>query len=146
MAIFNGSVGQNTGRYAFYIEASEVQTDVTNNRSLVRASVKLQYKSWGWQTTNSYGGNLSIAGSSAGFSYVSNVPAASKTTITLSTREVWVSHNTDGSGSAYISATFSSSGTYAPGYCSASGTLTLTTLPRASSISTSNFTVGDNVT
>ena len=146
MATFYGSVSQNTSKYEFYIEASEIQTDVANNRSLVRASVKLQYKSWGWQTGNSYSGSLSIAGSSAGYSYTSNKPYGTDETVTLSTREVWVSHNADGSGSAYISASFSPSGTYSPGYCSASGTLTLTTLPRASSISTPNFTVGDNVT
>ena len=146
MATFYGSVSQNTSKYAFYIEASEIQTDVANNRSLVRASVKLQYKSWGWQTGNSYSGSLSVAGDSGGFSYVSSQPYGSDATVTLSTREVWVSHNADGSGSAYISASFSPSGTYSPGYCSASGTLTLTTLPRASSISTPNFTVGDNVT
>ena len=146
MATFYGSVSQNTSKYEFYIEASEIQTDVANNRSLVRASVKLQYKSWGWQTGNSYSGSLSVAGDSGGFSYVSSQPYGSDATVTLSTREVWVSHNADGSGSAYISASFSPSGTYSPGYCSASGTLTLTTLPRASSISTPNFTVGDNVT
>lgn len=138
MARINGTVSQNTSRFRFYLDAVETSYSIENNTSNVRVSVMLDYVSWGWTTGNAYTISCNVNGQSKSATYVSNVSYGSTVTKTIATFDFTnIAHNADGSKSVSVSCAFYASGTYSPGTCSANGTLTLTTIPRASSISAS---------
>lgn len=144
MARINGSVSNYVGNYAYYLDVYEIQTDVTNNRSIVRVDVWLTSGTRSWDSISAVGGTVTINGGQQNFSKVVSIGAGGK--VVLATCDAWVYHNATGGGSIGISSTFSPTSSYSPGYCQASGTYTLSTIPRASTPSMGAFKAGDNVT
>ncbi|WP_105204536.1 DUF859 family phage minor structural protein [Neobittarella massiliensis] len=144
MARINGSVSNYAGNYAYYLDVYEIQTDVTNNRSIVRVDVWLTSGTRSWDSISAVGGTVTINGGQHNFSKVVSIGAGGK--VVLATCDAWVYHDAAGGGSIGISSTFSPTSSYSPGYCQASGTYTLSTIPRASTPSMGAFKAGDNVT
>ena len=113
------------------------QTDISGNRSRLRLRLYLvaPYRV-NFSTTKSG----TLQGSS--FSYTGGASGTGEWL--LNTRYVWVSHNADGSKTQNLSANFSIDITFSGswlGTLSVSGNAVLNNIPRASSVSLSNFNV-----
>lgn len=128
----NGSVSLNTSRYDFFAYLSESAVSVDNNTSSVTVAVKLTHTRWGWISSNSFTVSATVNGVTKTAKYSPNFAEGSTGTATLATFTFTnILHNSDGSKTVNISASFAATGAYSPGSCSASGTFTLTTIPRA---------------
>ena len=123
-------------QWTFAIDWSESDTSISGNTSKVTAKVYIGRAS----TTSYIGGNYSLTininGSSDTLS--GNIPyptyISGRRWLYLKERTVTVTHNTDGSKACSISASLSS-GDFTPSWCSASGTATLSTIPRYANVS-----------
>lgn len=138
-------------KYSLTLECSESSYSVANNNSVV------SYKLTMATAANSFTGysdyrttiSISINGSSV-YSYNAsrdfNASAASSYSEVLKSGTVTVAHNSDGTKTCACAASVTvASGTYSPGSASISQNLTLTTIPRASSISASGQYIGSPV-
>lgn len=144
MANYSGSVTNNTSHFGVYLEVYESNVNTPNNTSVVTARLHITRSNWGWQTSNSYGGKIVIDGTSYSFNYSPNWAYASSGDVVVGSASKTVTHNDDGSKSCPVSASWSTSGSYSCGTASASGTLNLTKIARASGISCSSVNIGDN--
>ena len=131
----NGSTNNNN--WTFKLEAYEMPNSISieNNASVVRVDMYI-----GRATTRSYlGGNYSayinVDGQNQSFS--GNIPYPTYINggdwYYLATKDFTITHTSDGSKTAHITSEMTSSD-FTPSYCSANGDLTLTTIPRASTI------------
>lgn len=147
MAKYEGSVTNNKSCYSCYIEATESNINNETNTSLVTVKFHIVRANWGWETSVKYSGSIVIDGTTYSFSYTPNWPYASSGDVTIATKSKTVTHNTDGSKSCAVSATWDTSGTYSCGTAKASGTLKLTDIPRyVELIEAPNFNLGDSET
>lgn len=148
MAVHWGSVTSNTSQYGAYINVYEVANtmNIANNTTNVRVDFHITRSNWGWQTGNSYSGNVVIDGTTYSFSYSPNWAYASSGDVIIATFTKTVPHNDDGSKWCNASATWWTSGTYSCGTASASGGVTLSTIPRASGIACNSPNIGDAMT
>ena len=152
----NGSVTQKSNYFSFYLTWSATQ-NVAGNYSDV--TVKTY-----WETNNTYqtfdtvgsrNASITINGTTASISKVFSVYWSSRPYL-IQTATQRVYHNNDGTKSITISARANghaaswgpSSSTASSADCTASGTITLNTIPRASSLSLSatSVNVGNSIT
>lgn len=146
MAQFIGSTNKST---KLMLDVTEGSYNINNNTSPVTVKAYLGYSS---SNTYMYGANINITvsctscsdrsisfyNSGTTYIYTNSWTYLGETTFT-------VPHNNDGSKSIAISASMSNS--VEPSSGSASGSMTLTTIPRASEISSmSNVYIGENTT
>ena len=97
--VFTGSRGgTGTGPY-LKLYWNRIDEDVSNNRSKLRLSLHL-ISEYSISFSASKSGNLE----GAGFTYSSGFYAPDDKVI--KTRDIWVNHDTDGSKSIYLNATF----------------------------------------
>lgn len=144
MAIINGSVTNYAGNFAYFLDVYEIQTNVANNQSLVRVDVWLTSNTRSWESLSGVDGTVTISGVQHGFDKIVSIGAGGR--VVLTTCDQWVTHDAAGAGSISISSTFNPTSSYSPGRCSASGSFALSTIPRASSLTSSaNFVAGDNL-
>ena len=148
MARINGSVGSNSDAYEFYIIWEESEVNIANNTSKVTATSYIYCKAHTAYNYNTYNHTITIDGqvfttSVAGISLspgvVKQLASASKV----------ITHNADGSKSINISASspnLPAGGGYGPSSGSASGTATLTTIPRTSSVTCADGNIGSSTT
>ena len=131
----NGST--NANNWTFKLEAYEMPNSINieNNTSVVRVDMYI-----GRANSRSYlGGNYSafinVDGQNQQFdgniSYPTYINAGDW--LYLATKDYTITHTDDGSKVVHIYSEMTS-GDFSPSYCSASGDLTLTTIPRASTI------------
>lgn len=146
MATFWGGVTNNTSHFGAYLEAYESDLNIADNSHLVTVKLHITRSAWGWQTSNNYGGSLEIDGTPFSFSYSPNWLYASSGDVVVGVASKRVKHNDDGKKDCYVSAAWWTSGTYSCGTASASGTLTLSQIARASGIACSSPFVGDTAT
>lgn len=150
MAEIVGSVSKNSSYYKYYIDVSETNIDTANNTSVVTATLKIY--------TN-YSGTLAVRYASAthtitidGTNYTittGEYTLGSYKTVTLGSASKTVTHNTDGSKIVSVSANSSDlaqGNGWGPYSGSASGTMTLTTIPRASSVTCADGNIGSSTT
>ena len=140
---------QNDGRYTLTLDVNEIGTNVANNTSTLSWVLTLSsngsYNFYQHTVTR----NVYIDGSHV--SYLANQTGMGKGgSITLSSGNAVVSHDSDGSKTVSVSASISTSGGayYLPSPLSVSGSMTLTKIPRASTATVSNSTptFGEQVT
>lgn len=139
---FTGSRGGgSTGPY-LSLAWSRVETDIANNRSKIRLTLKLHASHY-----------INFSASKSGklhgqsFTYTGGMKGTGSKT--LRTRDVWVNHNADGSKSQSFSASFNIAITYGGSRVnslSVSGTASIDTIPRTSSFSISGNTLGSPIT
>jgi hypothetical protein len=115
---------------------------VANNTSNVTVAVSVKWSYGSWNATGECYGSITIDGTKYSFSGIKfNTSASTSGSQVIMTKTVNVGHNSDGTKTLSCSASFytglSSSGTQ-----TASGSKTLTTIPRKSSLSASNGTLG----
>lgn len=154
----NGSVTQKSNYFSFYLTWSATQS-VSGNYSDV--TVKTYWKTnntyQGFDTVGSRNASITINGTTQSITKAFNVCASGSTSwatnpylIQTTTQRVY--HNNDGTKSITISARANgyadiygpSSSTASSADCTASGTITLNTIPRASTItSVGNVTLGN---
>lgn len=125
-----------------YISWSSKSNGSAANTSTVTATVYLK-KNNSYTTTGTFSGTLSIAGTSYS---ISKYGSWKNSYVAVGTKTKTVAHNSDGSKSIKISTSIKNSGTSQAGTYSASKTVTLDTIPRASSISSSaDWTAGNDL-
>lgn len=132
------------GHHKFTLTVTETATSVANNTSTVSIVFKLSPINTGWNwadyDNNPPNGTVKVNGTSYSWS-LSDYNGSS--TVTLVNKTQTVTHSSDGSKSISLSFSCSSlSDNYLPGSASASGTLALTKIARASSFSVSKGTLG----
>lgn len=137
--------------YSLVLTVTEASTSIVNNTSTVNWSLVMKattaYCQWdpGAGIVTAY-----INGQRVYNSRPAMVFSGYNSQIKIGSGSVTVSHNNDGTKSCGCSASYSptSSASYLPGSMSLSGTLTLSTIPRATtpSLSASNVTMGTAVT
>lgn len=122
------------------LSVSESDVSVANNTSYVTAKL-YAHSDYGSYNANNRDGYIKIDGTT--YSFSNNFSA--NTTTLLATKSKTVTHNSDGSKTCSVSASYSSG--VSSGTVTASTTKTLTTIPRASSFScASSATVGSTLT
>ena len=140
-------------RWTFKLEVTENSIDVVNNMSNITVSVYIGRE---LSSGNSYmtgadiSGSINVTGCEAqNFSYATGL---GKTVyinagkwLFLDKKTFNVSHNEDGTKTITVSASFSQSGV-SPSSGSASGTVKLTTIARASNVSINGGTIGKTAT
>jgi hypothetical protein len=131
MAKINGSVSQKSDAYSFYIEWSESKASdyISTNITTVSATAYIscsKHNAW----ASGLAQKLVINGKE--FTATKTVELSSGVTVALVSGSVPVEHNTDGTKSITISADcdLPDGNGYGPAWGSASGTATLTTIPR----------------
>ena len=131
-----------SGNYTIYLVVNNVDQDITNNRS------KVQYKAYitGASGTSSWGtGNYTVSINGAQTSgSVQYDFSSSKTWYCVGSASAYVTsgyitHNSDGTKSINVS--FSFSGASLVGSASINETFTLNTIPRASDVTVSNYSI-----
>lgn len=131
----NGSVGQNSGRYEFYVVCSST-IDVVSNTSTIVAALKLKTKRYKYSGNTTY--SLLIDGIGVNVTNpVKMTHGDNKTNVesTICTLTRTVPHNDDGSKTVHISASLNApSGGYGPGYCSIDGYQELETIARKTTL------------
>ena len=143
MATINGST--NNSQWTFKLEVTEGNDDITTNTSPVTVTMYLGRASSQSYVGGNWTGNITIDGSSYDLS--GNIPYPTYINggewYEVASYSKTVKHNNDGSKNVSVSASMSSS-YFTPSYSSASGTVSLTTIPRASGVACSSPYIGDN--
>lgn len=139
---FSGSIKD--GHYILRVDWSQVQ-DVSNNKSTVTCKMYL-VNDWRLAVSGHYGNTCTIDGTSAEFWS----PAVDGTgTYYMDTVSKTVTHDSDGSKSLTITAVYAIGATISGTYYSkitATATITLDSIPRASSVTMSTGTLGEGCT
>lgn len=132
------------GHHTFYLKVEETSTNTSNNTSTVTINFwMIDDSNWyfdGWGSALTY--TVTVNGTK----YTGKLPDHStKTTNIITNRTQTIEHDSDGTKtiSFSFSTTDSTSKNYTPGTASASGTLTLTAIPRTSSISVNSYTISN---
>lgn len=133
------------GHHTFYLKVTETGTSTANNTSTVDISFSISASGWYWAQ---WGSAITYSFSVGGNSYSGSIPEIPNNQAYTIRRVTGLSipHNDDGTKS--ISLSFSvkdgANQDYTCGNASGSGTMTLTNIPRASSISsiTSSVNIG----
>lgn len=154
MATYNS----NTAReYQLIVEITEAGSpDIPNNRSKLNWTVKLkqgQYRHAALCTYNLTINGVAVWKSASGGTTVNSAAYAQNTTFTLASGTTdWITHGSDGKKTVAISASYKTNNQtsgviWICPLLSLSGSFAITTIPRASSISSfPNFTIGNSFT
>lgn len=150
MARINGSIGNTSHAedYEFYIIWSESEVNIANNTSKLTATSYIYCKNHSAYNYNVYDHFITIDGTK----YTTEVDGISLSpgkTVKLATGSKVITHSADGSKKITISASspnLPAGAGYGPSSGSASGTATLTTIPRASSVTCADGNIGSSTT
>ena len=137
------------GHHKFTLTISETSTSTASNTSTLSYTFTLSPIQTGWDWA-SWGSKISYSFSINGTKYDGTIPNYDgKSTVTLKSGTQTVAHDADGTKtiSYSFSVTDGAGKSYTPGKASASGTMALTTIPRAATLLTApNFSDGQNPT
>lgn len=146
MASCSGT-GSNNSSYQLVLNVNEISTDVSSNTSVVHWELTLNstgsysFAQWGSTCT------VTINGSTV-LNQWSQKSINSYSSITIGSGDITITHDSDGSKSINFSANYTEGSTayFTAGYISCSGSMGLSTIPRASSVSGGNGNIGENTT
>lgn len=132
-------IGTSGGNLYVRLYARYSEQDITNNRTYVYYQARSYYENSTYIQDNQ--GTIAVSGTGASYQSAGCTRPTTGESVSVTTSG-WVSHNSDGTGSASGSATINFpnwgwSGT-------ASGSFTLPTIPRASEVACSSPYIGDN--
>lgn len=144
------SANGSKGHHKFTLEVTQGAQDIAGNKTTVSYALKLSpiQTSWAWAL---WGSQLTYSITINGTTYSGNLPDYDGyATVTIKSGAQSVAHNADGTKSiSYsFSITDTTGQTYTSGNASASGTLALTTIPRATTpvLSATSLTMGNPIT
>lgn len=142
----NGSTSSSAWTYK--LETSESNVNVSNNTSVVTVTAYLGRASSRSYIGGTWSGSITVNGSSQSMSGTIPYPTYidGGAWYTLATKTFTVTHNDDGSKTVGISSSWSPEAGVSPSSASASGSMTLTTIARKSTVSCTNGNIGSNVT
>ena len=119
--------------------------NTTNNTSNVTVKVTAKWTNGSWNATGKCTGSITIDGTKYSFSGITfNTGQSTSGSKVIMTKTVNVSHNSNGTKTLACSASFVTG--VSSGTVSCSGSKTLTTIPRKSSLSVANGTLGTKQT
>ncbi len=137
------------GHHKFTLVVTETGTSTANNTSALTYEFKISPIQTGWDWA-SWGSKIAYSFTINGTKYEGTIPDYNgSSTVTLKSGTQTVIHEADGTKEISISfsVTDGAGKSYTPGKASASGTMALTTIPRAATLLTaSNFSDGQNPT
>lgn len=157
--LIQGTVSNTTRTYRSWIWWQETGQNITNNTSTVYVELLIDTEQTGntWATSNAASASITIQGNTSsissfysstadGWTYSAAASPTGRAAERIHSHTVTVAHNADGTMSASLSAAANiNSGGFGPGVVSVSGSASLDTIPRRSTIQTfANFTVGSN--
>lgn len=122
--------------------------DIVNNKSTITCTHKLVCASGYGLYISSRSNSCIVGGVSKSFTSAA-ISTAGNRTITLGTTTHTINHNADGTASVSLSTTFYPKATIngkTVTSVTASGTITLNTIPRTSSVTCNSFNIGDSTT
>ena len=146
MARINGSVGQKSDAYEFYIIWEESDVNIANNTSKITAKSYIYCKKHTAYNYDTYNHTITIDGQTF-TTAVDGISLSAGVTKELAVASKVVTHNDDGSKSITISASspkLPAGNGYGPASGSASGTATLTTIPRTSGVTCADGNIGSS--
>lgn len=150
MAEFVGSVSNRASYYKYYIDVSESNVDVANNTSVVTATLKIYTNYSGTLASRSASATHTITIDSTEYTITTgDYKLGGYNTVTLGSASKTVTHNADGSKNVSVSANspdLAQGNGWGPYSGSASGTMALTTIPRASSVTCADGNIGSSTT
>lgn len=139
------SANGSKGRHRFTLEVTQGSQNVTNNTTTVNFTFKLAPIDTGWNWTFNYETPVSYTITINGTNYTGSIMSYDgSSTVTVKSGSQTITHNSDGTKSLSFSfsvTSLSDKYSYLPGSASASGSMTLTTIPRASTLTVSNGTL-----
>jgi hypothetical protein len=147
----NGSTGKNSSYWKYYLVCTEQDVDISSNISKLKVEVYLGATSYSRAVRGNVSATHTINVNGTNYTFTTTSYTIEKNT-NVKLGEITsnaIEHNTDGSKSVSVSASspdLAQASGYGPYTGSASGTVTLSTIPRASSFSTSGNTIGSAVT
>ena len=136
------------GHHKFILEVNQTSQNIANNTSTVSFTFKIApiQTTWNWEQWGAY---IKYSITINGLVYSGSIDAYDGySTVTLKSGNQTFSHNADGTKSiAYSFTVTDTSGVnYTSGNASASGSLALTTIPRASTVSGGSGNIGSKTT
>ena len=152
MALQTKAFQSNTTSNQFYLKLTltENSTNQTNNTSSVSYTLKLYSGGWDFSQYK-IGHSISLAGktvSSVERANANQYSISTNSSITIASGTTTISHNSDGSKNMSVSFSIDmAKDSWTPGAISVSGkSMTLTSIPRASTVSCSTANIGSNAT
>lgn len=142
------SANGSNGHHKITLNVTQGSQNTANNTTTINYSVVLSPldDGWDWRYNNSDPFTCSYTINGTTRTCTLRVYNGSST-VTLASGSQTVSHNSDGTKTVSFSFSVTSqSASYLIGSCSASGSITLTTIPRASTFTASNGTLGTSQT
>lgn len=132
-------LGTSGGNLYVRLYARYSEQDITNNRTYVYYQARSYYENSTYIQDNQ--GTIAVSGTGASYQSAGCTRPTTGESVSVTTSG-WVSHNSDGTGSASGSATINFPNWGWNG--TASGSFTLPTIPRASEVACSSPYIGDN--
>lgn len=144
------SANGSKGHHKFTLTLTETSTDETYNTSTISFSFKLAPIQTGWDWSG-WGSKVSYSIVIGSTTYTGTIPSYDgSSTVTLKSGTLPIDHEDDGSKtlSYSFSVTDTTGTTYTCGNASKSGTMTLTTIPRATTptLSSTSYELGSTIT
>lgn len=146
----NGSTSRNSSYWKYYLVCTEQNVDVSSNTSKLKVEVYLGATSYSRAVRGNMSATHTINVNGTNYTFTTGAYTIEKNS-TVKLGEITsnaISHNTDGTKTISVSASspdLAQASGYGPYSGSASGNVTLSTIPRASSFTTSGNTIGSAV-
>ena len=143
---YGATYGGASNAYQFYLVVTLNSQSTANNTSNITVTHSANGRNgWGYSGFSTPTSTITVGGTQRVSSTVAGIPT-NGSSVTLSTWTGNVTHNNDGTLSLAVSATYNPNTTgysYVPRTNTLSGTITLPTIPRASDVSVSNYTISN---
>lgn len=146
----NGATGRNSSYWKYYLVCTEQNVDVSSNTSKLKVEVYLGATSYSRAVRGNISATHTVTVNGTNYTFTTGAYTIEKNA-TIKLGEIIsnaISHNTDGTKAVSVSASsldLAQASGYGPYSGSASGNVTLSTIPRASSFSISGNTIGSAV-
>lgn len=136
------------GHHKFTLNVIEDSIDINNNKSILNFNFKLSPIKTGWDWSG-WGSSISYSIAIGSNTYSGTIPSydGSSTVELKSGSNISIPHENNGDKKISVSFTLTDGAgqSYTPGNASASGTMELTTIPRASDVAVANTDLGQNI-
>lgn len=151
MVTINGLTGRNSSYWKYYLVVTEQDVNISSNTSKVKVEVYLGATSYSRAVRGNITATHTVTIDGTNYTFTTGAYTIEKNTNILlgSVISNPIPHNADGSKNISVSANspdLAQASGYGPYSGSASGTVTLTTIPRASSVTCADGNIGSSTT
>ena len=147
----NGTTGRNSSYWRYYLVCTEQDISIPNNTSKLKVDVYLGATSYSRAVRGAISATHTVNVNGTNYTFTTGAYTIEKNTNILlgSITTNAITHNADGSKSVSVTASspdLAQASGYGPYSGSASGTVTLTTIPRTSSVTCADGNIGSSTT